>query len=114
MRKWEGHYRNQLIRQAHGVGPYTVEFIQRLWDQAALEIYWNSLEVFQWARWHSAQRVERAIHRALSYGLTGLTGLRFILEQELDRLPICSNADVAGQRVFPFMQDQGRGGYFES
>jgi hypothetical protein len=101
---WAGQSKQQMIRQAYSVGPYTVWFIQRLWDQAGLEVYWQSLEVFQYARWYSAQRVERAVNRAISYGVGGLDGLRFILEQELDRLSEHPDAEASGQLRFPFMR----------
>jgi len=109
---WAGQSREQMIRQAYAVGPYTVWFIQRLWDQAALEVYWQSLEVFQLARWHSAERLERAVNRAISRGLQGLDGLRFILEQELDLLSERRDADVSGQLVFPFMREQQERDHF--
>jgi hypothetical protein len=95
-----------MIRQAYQVGPYTVWFIQRLWDQAALEVYWQSLEVFQYARWYSPQRVERAANRAISHGLPGLDGLLFILEQELDRLSERRDTDFSGQLTFAFMGER--------
>jgi hypothetical protein len=109
MSKWSGQSPEHMIRQAYGVGPYTAWFIQRLWDQAAFDVYGQSLEVFQYARWYSAERIERAVNRAISHGVEGLEGLRFILEQELDLLSECRDADVSGQLVFPFMREQGEG-----
>lgn len=106
MTLWAGQSKEHMIRQAYAVGPYTVWFIQRLWDQAAVEVYWQSLEVFQFARWYSAQRLERAANRAISHGLQGLDGLRFILEQELDRMCERRDTDVSGQLVFPFMREK--------
>ena len=101
---WAGQSREQMIRQAYGVGPYTVWFIQRLWDQAGLEVYWQSLEVFQFARWNSPQRVEGAVNRAISHGVGGLDGLRFILEQQEDCLGEHPDAELFGQLTFPFMR----------
>jgi len=106
MTHWAGQSREQMIRQAYDVGPYTVWFIQRLWDQAAVEMYWQSLEVFQYARWYSSERLERAVNRAISHRVGGLDGLRFILEKELDLLSERPDEDVSGQLVFPFMREQ--------
>lgn len=101
---WAGQSKEQMIRQAYAVGPYTVWFIQRLWDQAGLEVYWQSLEVFQYARWYSPERVERALNRAISHGVGGLDGLRFILEQRQDCFTEHPDAELSGQLTFPFMR----------
>jgi hypothetical protein len=104
MTLWSEQSKEQLIRQAYAVGPYTVLFIQRLWDQAGQEVYWQSLEVFQYANRYSDARVERALDRAIPHGLGGLEGLRFILQQEVDRLSEHPDAELCGQLTFPFMR----------
>jgi hypothetical protein len=101
---WAGRSRCQMIQQACTVGPATACFIDRLWDQALQEAYWQSLEVFQVARWHSPQRVERALTRILDRRAAGLDALRFVLVEELDRLSERPDADLYGQIEFPFMR----------
>ena len=110
MNYWEGQTKEQMIRQAYEVGPWTVLFIQRLWDQAKRDVYGESLQIFHYARWYSAQRVEQAINRALCCGAQGIGGLRYILENELDLLSMCPETELTGQRVFPFMKDGERNG----
>lgn len=96
-----------MLRQAYAVGPVTVSFIERLWDQAVLEAYWDSLDVLQLARWYSFPRVERAAKRLLNRGAGGrLDLLRWLLEQELDVVSDRGDADLAGQLVFPFASGQ--------
>jgi hypothetical protein len=65
------------------------------WDQAGLQVYWQSLEVIQYARWYLAQRVERALNRAISHGVGGLDDLRFILEQQQNRYSEHPDAELA-------------------
>jgi hypothetical protein len=93
-----------MLRQAYTVGPATVWFIEELWNQAVQEAYWQSLEVFQVAHWHSPQRVERALTRLLDRRAAGLDALRFVLAEELDRLTERPDADLYGQIEFPFMR----------
>jgi len=98
-----GRSRDEMIRRAYAVGPTTACLIERLWDQAALQARWDSLEVLQFARWYSCQRVERAAIRLLNRGAGGrLDVLRLVLEEELDLLTERRDADLAGQLVFPF------------
>jgi hypothetical protein len=59
--------------------------------------------VFQFARWYSPQRPERAVTRILDRAIGELALLRFVLEQELDLLEYRTDADLRGQLVFPFM-----------
>lgn len=101
--RWVGQSHREVIAQAYAVGPATVCFIEQLWKQAAQEAYWQSLEVFQFARWYSPQRLERAANRILDRAIGGLALLRFVLEQELDFLEYRTDADLRGQLVFPFM-----------
>ncbi len=101
---WAGRFRGQMLRQAYTVGPATAWFIEGLWNQAVQEAYWQSLEVFQVAYWHSPQRVELALTRLLDRGTTGLDALRFVLAEELDRLTERPDADLYGQIEFPFMR----------
>jgi hypothetical protein len=101
---WAGHFRGQMLRQAYTVGPATAWFIEGLWNQAVQEAYWQSLEVFQVAHWHSPQRVERALTRLLYRQEAGLDALRFVLAEELDRLTERPDADLYGQIEFPFMR----------
>jgi hypothetical protein len=54
-----------MIRRAYTFGPATALFIEQLWNRAAQEAYWQTLELFEVARWYSPQRVERAITRLL-------------------------------------------------
>lgn len=101
---WAGRSRCQMIQQAYTVGPATAWFIEGLWNQAVQEAYWQSLEVFQVARWYSPQRVERALTRLLDRRAAGLATLHFVLVEELDRLSERPDADLYGQLVFPFMR----------
>jgi hypothetical protein len=91
-----------MISQAYTVGPATALFIEQLWNRAAQEAYWQSLEVFEVARWYSPHRVERAITRLLDDRAAGLDALRFVLVEELDRLSQHPDADLYGQLQFPF------------
>ena len=91
-----------MIRQAYTVGPATALFIEQLWNRASQEAYWQSLEVFEVARWYSPQRVERAINRLLDNSAAGFDALRFVLVEELDRLSQRPDADLHGQLQFPF------------
>ena len=93
-----------MIRQAYTVGPATALFIEQLWNRAAQEAYWKSLELFEVTRWYSPQRVERAITRLLDDRAAGLDALRFVLVEELDRLSQRSNADLYGKLEFPFLR----------
>lgn len=102
--RWAGQSHREVIVQAYAVGPATVCFIEQLWKQAAQEAYWQSLEVFQFARWYSPQRLERAANRILDRAIGGLALLRFVLEQELDLLEYRVDADLCGQMMFPFMR----------
>lgn len=100
---WEGGARQQMIQQALAIGPNTLCFVMRLWDRAARHAYWDSLEVFQLARWYSRPRVERAARRLLNRGMQGeLQTLRFVLEEELDLLTERRDAELAGQLLLPF------------
>jgi hypothetical protein len=101
---WAGRSRSQMIHQAYTVGPATAWFIEGLWNQAVQEAYWQSLEVFQLARWYSPQRVERALIRLLHRKAAGLDALHFVLAEELDRLTERPDADLYGQIEFPFMR----------
>ena len=101
---WPGGSRSQTIRQAYTVGPATALFIEQLWNRAAQEAYWQSLEVFEVARWYSPHRVERAITRLLDDRAAGLDALRFVLVEELDRLSQRPDADLYGQIEFPFFR----------
>ena len=93
-----------MIRQAYTVGPATALFIEQLWNRAAQEAYWKSLELFEVARWYSPQRVERAIVRLLDDRTAGLDALRFVLVEELDRLSQPPDADLYGQLELPFFR----------
>jgi hypothetical protein len=101
--RWAGQSHHEVIAQAYAIGPATVCFIEQLWRQAAQEAYWQSLEVFQFARWYSPQRLERAVNRILDRAIGGSALLRFVLEEELDLLEHRPDADLRGQLVFPFM-----------
>jgi hypothetical protein len=90
-----------MIRQAYAVGPATSLFIEQLWNRAAQEAYWQSLEVFEVARWYSPHRVERAVTRLLDDRAAGLDALRFVLVEQLDRLSQRPDADLYGQLEFP-------------
>ena len=103
---WAGRSRWAMIHQAYAVGPATVWLIDRLWNLAAQEAYWQSLEVFQFAAQYSPTRVERAVIRLMDREQAGLNQLRFVLAQELDRLSDCRDADLQGQLTFPFMRSQ--------
>jgi hypothetical protein len=80
--------KEQVIRSAYTVGPATVMFLQDLWGRAALRAYWDSLEVLTCARWYSHQRMERAIKWAWQYGIDTVAGLRAVLEEQLDEVPV--------------------------
>ena len=101
---WAGRSRCQMIQQAYTMGPATVWFIDGLWDQAVQQAYWQSLEVFQVARWYSPQRVERAFTGLLDRRAAGLDALRFVLVEELDRLSERPDTDLYGQIELPFMR----------
>ena len=101
---WPGGSRSQMIRQAYTVGPATSLFIEQLWNRASQEAYWQSLKVFEIARWYSPHRVERAITRLLDARAAELDALRFVLVEELDRLSQRPDADLYGQIEFPFFR----------
>ena len=103
---WPGGSRSHMICQAYTVGPATTLFIEQLWNRAAQEAYWQSLEVFEVARWYSPQRVERAITRLLDDKAAGLDALRFVLVEELDRLSQRPDTDLYGQLAFPFFRNR--------
>jgi transposase len=84
-----------------GVGSELQSF-EQLWNRASQEAYWQSLEVFEVARWYSPHRVERAIARLLDDRAAGLDALRFVLIEELDRLCPRPDANLHGQLEFPF------------
>ena len=101
-REYEGQRHHQdMIREAWHVGPHTVLFIDRLWQDAYQEATWSSLNLLQLARWYSKDRVELAIARALSHGIRGIAGLRYILEHGLDRLHRRQDEDLYGQLLLP-------------
>jgi hypothetical protein len=103
---WAGRSRCAMIQQAYAVGPATVWLIDRLWNLAAQEAYWQSLEVFQFATRYSPTRVERAVLRLMDRVEAGLNQLRFVLARELDRLSEPRDADLQGQLMFPFMRSE--------
>jgi hypothetical protein len=111
---WAERSRWAMIQQAYAVGPATVWLIDRLWNLAAQEAYWQSLEVFQFAARYSSTRVERAVIRLMDREQAGLNQLRFILAQELDRLSERREADLQGQLTFPFMQSEPTDGAHHS
>jgi hypothetical protein len=103
---WAGHSRCAMIQQAYAVGPATVWLIDRMWNLAAQEAYWQSLEVFQFTARYSPTRVERAVLRLMDREEAGLNQLRFVLARELDCLSECWDADLQGQLMFPFMRSE--------
>ena len=102
---WAQRSEQQMIQQAYRIGPSTAWFIQRLWDHAALEAYWQGLEVFQYAHRYSPERVERATTRAMSHGIADLDGLRLIFAYNLDSVSECQDGDVFGQLLLPFLKE---------
>ena len=88
----------------HGdlLGPYAAWFIQSLWAQATQNAYQDSLQLIHYAHRYTPQRLENACERALLYHLDGLTAIRFIFAEDLDRLPPRSDAEFTGQLRFPF------------
>jgi hypothetical protein len=93
------------MRSAYAVGPETVLFLQDLWGRAALRAYGDSLEVLTCARWYSARRLECAIEWAARHGVETVPGLRAILEEQLDLLPVNGQMETSGQMLFPFMTE---------
>jgi hypothetical protein len=97
-----------VIRRALYAGPYTALFTERLWKNAAMRAYWDSLEVLQCVRWYSVERVESAIKRALRFQVEGVEGLRAILEDGIDGLPETSDDLLEGQLLFDFLSPNPR------
>jgi hypothetical protein len=102
--------RAEVMKSAYAVGPETVLFLQDLWGRAALRAYWDSLEVLTCARWYSAQRLECAIKWAARHGVETVPGLRAILEEQLDQVPMNAEMEASGQMLFPFMSTKGTEG----
>ena len=102
--------KEQVIKSAYTVGPATVMFLHDLWGRAALRAYWDSLEVLTCARWYSHQRMERAIKWAWQYGIDTVAGLRAVLEEQLDEVPVNAQRELSGQLLFPFMTAKGTEG----
>lgn len=88
----------------HGalLGPCAEWFIRTLWAQAAQYAYQDSLQLLDYAHRYTPQRLEHACKRALLYRLEGLSALRFIFAEDLDRLPLRLDAELTGQLRFPF------------
>jgi len=88
----------------HGalLGPCAAWFTRTLWAQAAQHAYQDSLQLLDYAHRYTPQRLEHACQRALLYKLNTLAALRFILAEDLDRLPPRPDAELIGQLRFPF------------
>lgn len=88
----------------HGtlLGPCAEWFIRTLWTQAAQHAYQDSLQLLDYTHRYTPQRLENACERALLYHLEGLTAIRFIFAEDLDRLPPRPDAELTGQLRFPF------------
>ena len=84
------------------LGPCAEWFTRTLWAQAAQHAYQDSLQLLDYAHRYTPQRLEHACKRALLYRLEGLSALRFIFAEDLDRLPPRPDAELTGQLRFPF------------
>jgi hypothetical protein len=76
-----------ILHHAALLGPTTAWFIRRLWAQAALQAYQQSIDLASHAHRYTPQRLERSCQRALLYGLDSLPALRLILAEDLLPLP---------------------------
>ena len=91
-----------ILRHATLLGPCTVWFIKTLWVQASHHAYQQSAELLAHVQRYTPGRIERACELALLYRLEGLPALRFILAEDLDRLPLRPDAALTGQLLLPF------------
>jgi len=95
-----------ILHHAALLGPCATWFVRTLWAQAALHAYQQSVELLSHAHRYTPQRLECACQRAFFYGLDSLAALRLIFAEDLDRLPLRSDADPAGQLLLPFPKVQ--------
>jgi hypothetical protein len=51
--------------------------------------------------------MERAIMWAWQYGIETVAGLRAVLEEQLDEVPVNAQKELSGQLLFPFMTAKG-------
>jgi hypothetical protein len=95
-----------MIERAQTFGVATTILVQRIWNRAAIQAYWDCLDVFRCARQYSPARLERATCQAIALGLHGAKYVREILIRRLD-LVTGSQLQAADdvQFLLPFMGD---------
>ncbi len=94
--------RSSILHHAALLGPCAAGFVRTLRAQAAQNAYQDSVQLLDHAYRYTPQRLERACELAFVYSLDSLPALRFIVAEDLDRLPIPPDADLDGQLSLPF------------
>jgi len=93
--------KESMLALASAVGPFTSWLSEKLWIQAMRETCWDCQQLLCLARTFSPPRLEAAIARLTLYGVEDLASLRFVLEQDLDRVARRYDADLDGQLHLP-------------
>ena len=95
-----------MIQRAQTFGAATTVLVHRIWTRAAIQAYWDCLDVFRCARQYSPARLERAACQAIALGLYGAKYVQEILIRRLDLIAGSKDqADVDVQFLLPFMGD---------
>jgi hypothetical protein len=81
--------------------------VENLWASSLLEADQDARQLMQLSNSHGRHRLEAACRRAIYYRQDKNTEvIRWILDRDLERLPLTPFTDIRGQFVFPLYQPE--------
>jgi hypothetical protein len=90
------------IEEALKIGNNTTTFIRIYWGMELILIYEEINRMLKGIKRYPNARIEKASQRALFYGCKDLGKLKYILNNNLDKLELNENTDINGQKFLEF------------
>jgi hypothetical protein len=89
-----------ILQKAESIGPSVATIVESMWVEAVKNVLYDVDRFLKLAETYSSTRLEAASRRALFHGHSNYYTVDYILNKNLDNLPLSHYVDIEGQYLF--------------